>query len=557
MSRTKTNSGGIKGALHGAVREFFRQTFRRHSGAEYSELLTRGLRGSKGVNRKYPWAYIRLFTLVFVLLAVFVLIVRFTGNELFVPTITVLAAACFNLSFLLLLYELYPLKDLSFMSVCLAMLLGGALANLTAQILFSLFTPTNDWLLAVYTGFFEELTKMLATIIVIVVSRKTSPLAGFLLGAAVGCGYSVAEDMGYIFIQTKSMTVLNLSTLIDVSMARGATAVCTHTLWTAAIGWAYSHFSRHFANVFFYLITLLSCGLHIAWDLPLDNLVMGFIYAGCATVAAVEISLILHYERNKVFLAGNALRPIDLYKNEQAVGEEWERAQQESYAAESLNTRNPLFWRHWGHFVFVLGAFMMSVISIIFCSIPFRETYGTQSFYDPQEFIEFMQDGVKFKAENNRQYDENAASFSYGTEGKIRQEVVDGNIVYNYVYTVNVDSFSGKTYYFPAEVYAIVSTTEGSIPYFKEDVYDDGKLYASFFRVRQDVTGYYFEPNGEQITVILYNPAFERDLSDWKYLSLFVTFAAIFGAATITSVSLYIKSWRVKKCLTENASSVK
>ncbi|MDE7300564.1 MAG: hypothetical protein K2N47_00185, partial [Clostridia bacterium] len=90
----------------GSIAYFFRQTFRRHTRAEYSELLTRGVRSAGGENRKYPWAYIRLFTLFFVLFAIYLLIVRFTSEELFAPTITVLAAVCFNLPFLLLLYEL-------------------------------------------------------------------------------------------------------------------------------------------------------------------------------------------------------------------------------------------------------------------------------------------------------------------------------------------------------------------------------------------------------------------------------------------------------------------
>ena len=44
---------------------FVRQTFRRHTGREYSELLTRGIDGNKGdINKNYPWAYLRLFALL-------------------------------------------------------------------------------------------------------------------------------------------------------------------------------------------------------------------------------------------------------------------------------------------------------------------------------------------------------------------------------------------------------------------------------------------------------------------------------------------------------------
>ena len=539
---------------------FFRQTFRRHSGEEYSELLTRGMRGDGGVNKKYPWAYIRLFTLMLILYAVFLLIVRFTSNELFIPTIDVLASCCINLSFLLFLYELYPCRDLSFMSVCLAMLLGGAMANIISQILFNLFPSANPWLKAVYSGFFEELPKAVAVIVVIVTSRKNSPLAGFLLGAAVGCGFSIVEDMGYIFIQANEMPVMNLTTIIEVSVARGASAVCTHTLWTAAVGWAYCHFKRHLANIAFYLITILSCGLHICWDLPLGNIALGFVYAGCALVASVECVLILCFERKKVY-SQNALPMEELYKNVAAVREMFEQAEQEDLAVKSLSKNDPLYWKHWGHLSVALGMFLMAIIAICYCSIPFRETYGSEVFTNSEEFRIFMQEGIEFNYNDNRQYDDSATTISDPEiADRVFQIEYNDGIEYRYIYTKNRDDYSQKYYYFPVTVWAIVGEDseyykEGNANvYYKEDVYNDGKLYASFFRVNGSVTGYNFRRNGD-VEVFIYNPAFVRDLSDWKYLSLFCTFAGLFGISAVCYISLFIKSWRVKKlCSTENAS---
>ncbi|MDE7086614.1 MAG: PrsW family intramembrane metalloprotease, partial [Clostridia bacterium] len=505
----------------------FKSTFRRHTGAEYSELLTRGIKGNKGVNRRRPWAYVRLFSLIFVLFAVFLLIVRFTSNELFVPTICVCAATFVNLPFLLLLFELYPNRDLSFMSVCLAMLLGGAAANIITQILFNIFTTSSPWLHAVYAGFFEELPKAAAVVLVIVVSRKSSPLAGFLLGAAVGCGFSIAEDMGYIFQEANELPAMNLTTIIEVSVARGVSALCTHTLWTAAIGWAYCHFSRHLANMVFYLVLLLSCGLHIAWDLPLQStpVYMGLIYGGCAAVALFECCLILHFERKKVF-EQNVLKASELYKNDGAVSEVWEQVEQDEQATKSMNKKDPLYWRHAGHIALALGAVLMAVVGVLYCSIPFRETYGTQTFSTKESFIEFMQDGMVFNAEDNRRYDEhNTTGDERPSQGRVVQSVQGENgVIYNYVYTENYDFASGKNYYFPETVYATVTTEEGTFTYHKEDLYNDGTLYASFFKINSDVTGYFFTPGGN-VTVFINNPAFVRDLSDWKYLSLFVTFA--------------------------------
>ncbi|MDE7379648.1 MAG: PrsW family intramembrane metalloprotease [Clostridia bacterium] len=548
----------------GAISEFFKQTFRRHTGGEYSELLTRGLRSDAGgLNKKYPWAYIRLFSLMFVLFAVFLLIVRFTSNELFVPTITVLASVCFNLSFILFLFELYPKRDLSFMSVCLAMLLGGALANVATQILFNIFPPPNAWLKAVYSGFFEELPKAISVVLVIVISRKNSPLVGFMFGAAVGCGFSIVEDMGYIFLQANEMPYMNLTTIIEVSLARGFSALCTHTLWTAAVGWAYCHYTRHWANVMFYLVTLLSCGLHIAWDLPLGTVALGFIYAGCTAVIFAVCILILYSERKKVYKQ-NVLQLEVLYKNENAVSEMWEHAEQERQVEKALDKSNPLYWRHWGNFTVVLGAVLMSIVGVIYCSIPFRETYGTERFSNAESFVEFMQNEVVFNVEENRAYNSHDTALDVpvtvgGELVRVTQRVIDkdnADITYNYKYSASYDDISNKHYYF---LYSTTVTTKNedglTVEYEQENVYNDGKLYASFFRLNNSVTGYNFTSNGD-ITVFVYNPAFERDLRDWRYLSLFVTFASIFGVATVCNIGLLIKSWRVKKlCLTTDASS--
>lgn len=541
-----------------AIAEFFRQTFRRHGGEEYSELLTRGLRkgNRQGLNKKYPWAYVRLFTLVFVLFAVFLLIVRFTSNELFVPTVTLLGAVCFNLTFLLLLFELYPKKDLSFMAVLLAMLIGGAGSNVFAQVLFSIFKPSNAWLHAVYSGFFEELSKAAAVAFVLIILRKGSPLVGFVMGAAVGCGFSITEDMGYIFLQANEMPFVNLTTIIEIAVTRGLSAVCTHTLWTAAIGWALSRFTRHRANLAVYAVTLLSCGLHICWDLPLNNLTLGFIYACCASVALVECILILHFQRKKAFAVQ---KPAELYKNEEAVNELWAEAEQEEFARQSLEKSDPKYWRYWGHFTLALAAFLMAVIGVMYCSLPFRETYGTQTFKDAESFELFMQNGRKFDVKDNRPYDEYLDNSSTTVVDdvlvKVVQTEVYGEVKYNYEYTVSYDFVSQKNYYFPAQVWVTLTTDTGENSYFKNDVYDkEGKLYASYFAINEDVTGFNFY-DGE-MTVITYNPAFVRDLSDWKYLSLFCSFSAIAGSALVIYTALVIKSWRVKKqCTTENVSS--
>lgn len=529
------------------IKYFFMQTFRRRSGTEYSELLTRGLRSGTGVNRTYPWAYLRLFATFFILYAVFLLIIRFTGNELFDSAVTMLASVMFNLPFLCLMFELYPKKDFSFITVLFVMLIGGTAACVISQALFNLFPSPDKWLAAVYAGFFEELSKTVVTVLAIVMARKRSPLAGFLVGAAVGCGFSVVEDMGYIFIMSNELPAMNLTTIINVSVSRGFTAFCTHTLWTALTGWAYTRFNRHLYNVFTYLVLIAICCLHICWDLPLELSAQGLVCTACIIVSAASGIAVIVYERKVVFRAAGVKHTDESYYR---------------FDRTTIDERHYLYWKHWGHFTLALGAFIMAVISVIYCSIPFRETYGTETFTDSKQFVAFMQDNYEFEIEDDRAYNEHDTSGDKdkttvdGVLTGVTQTVVIDGVKYYYRYNVIYDEISKNHYYMLTNVYVEVKSKEGAfITYGKEDVYNNGKLFASFFRINGNVTGYNFESNGD-ITVFIYDANFVRDLSSPRYVALFSTFAGVFGVSLICYIGLEIKSRKVKKlCSTKNASS--
>lgn len=525
---------------------FLRQTFRRHTGAEYSELLTRGVRSTKGVNRTYPWAYFRLFVMLFILYAVFILIIRFTGNELFGPAVTALAAVMFNLPFLLLMFELYPQRDISFIFLLSVLLIGGTSACVIAQALFTTFPSPNKWLAAVYAGFFEELAKAVVCVFAIVISRKKSPLAGFLIGAAIGCGFSVVEDMGYIFVLSNELPALNLTTIINESISRGFTAFCTHTLWTALVGWAYSHFRRHLYNLFNYIILAAVCGLHICWDLPLSYVGNILVCGGCVIVSATAGIAVVVCERKAVFrTAGIKKSPQDYFKQDKL----------------SVSERHYLYWKHWGHFTLALGAFVMAIIAVIYCSIPFRETYGTEKFEDRESFVKFMQNGKEYDFDENRPYNSHDTADDIKLEendrlSRVTQKVQSGDDTFYYVYNVIYDAVDDTYHYMLTSIYVNEETAEGAhITYVKEDLYNDGRLYASFFHLNTDVTGYFFEPDGS-LTVFIYDADFVRDLGEPRYVALFATFAAVFGVSLVCYIGLEIKSRSVKRqCMTENASS--
>jgi hypothetical protein len=117
---------------------------------------------------------------------------------------------------------------------------------------------------------------------------------------------------------------------------------------------------------------------------------------------------------------------------------------------------------------------------------------------------------------------------------------------YDYYYTYNVILANGNYYYYFAEV-SVEIVKNGVYTYaYAEDIYRNGKLFVSFFRVRDDVTGYNIDTRGN-ITVIMYDASFERDLSQPQYTILFYTFAGLGGLGVLLYLIFKIKARSVKK----------
>ena len=511
---------------------FFKQTFRRHTHDEYAEFVTRGVNRQDYFHRKYPWFYMRLFAACFILFAVFLLIVRFTSNELFSPSVILFAALAFNVPYLVLVYEVYPRGDLSLLKVFMTLLIGGTGACVGAQIFYAFWHNSNEWLLALYSGFAEEFSKALAVVIIIAVIRTKQPLIGFIMGVAVGCGFSIVEDMGYIFVYSNELPAINITTTITLFFDRGLTALCTHSLWTGAVGWAFCRFKRPLVNPIFYFVFASSFGLHALWNMPFAG-VWKYVVTGFCIVVAVVFEIIVVYKGRKALFddAGEQPTPEFFRSDEQSL------------------KKNRQYYIHAGHLSLTIAAVMIAFTAIIYCAIPFRETYYTQTFSDKQEFISFMQDGYELSSEFDREYDENLPNSSStsvdGVLTSVTQKVEEDGFTYYYAYNVVGDG--NISFYFLTEVSVDITTATGEYRYFKEDLYDaKGRVYASYFRIRSDVTGFNMSADGEEITAFIYNPAFVMDYSQPQYAILFYVFAGIAVSALTTYIIFYIISRRIK-----------
>lgn len=168
----------------------FRETFRAHSKEEYREFLTRGLGDSKGgLTGTYPWLYVRIFFILFILFTVNTVILRFTGNTLYVPTVTLLGGITFTIPFMVFLFEIYPKRDLSVLKLFGILVLGGTAAGVLTQIGYALIDISNPWYSALISGLVEEVSKAIVAVAAIMIMRNKNSYACFLIAAAVGAGF--------------------------------------------------------------------------------------------------------------------------------------------------------------------------------------------------------------------------------------------------------------------------------------------------------------------------------------------------------------------------------
>lgn len=512
---------------------FFRQTFRRHTGEEYSEFLTRGVRrGDAGVQRSYPWFYIRLFAACIIVFAVYLLIVRFTSNPLYTPVTVIIAALAFNIPFIILLYEIYPRNDLSLLSVFVSLLVGGTGACVLSQILFSLIPAANQWLSCLRTAFVEEFSKTAAVIICLAVIKSKQPLVGFIMGAAVGCGFSVVEDAGYIFVGADFFPALNITSTVSVFFDRGLTAFCTHTVWTGLIGWAFSSARRPFFSVRLYGSFVFSAALHFLWNSPFEGAVKVVVIVFCVLAAAAAGITLLAIERRAVFEKAGQVPVPEFFSTDE----------------HSLR-KDRLYYTHAGHLCLTFGAFLMAVIAIIYCAIPFRETYYSRTFSDKAEFISFMQDGYELVYEPYRPFDPEGEIVERQYTEQVLTSVTQtqslGGVKYYYRYTVAGDGHT--SIYLPDEVSVELTINGVTSRYFAESIYNlDGTLFASYFHVRADVTGFNISADGSEISAVIYNPLFEYDYSLPQYSVLFGVLGGLAGISLALYIVFYILSRRNK-----------
>lgn len=507
---------------------FFKETFRAHSRAEYKEIFSRGLnRDNSGVSGAFPWLYVRAFFVLFILFTINTLILRLTDNALYIPSVTFLGGITFTIPFIILLYELYPKRDISLFMVMAVVVIGGTIASVLSQIGYAVIPVKNKWMSAIVAGCLEEFCKAVPALIIISVLRKKNPYACYLLAAAVGAGFSVIEDMGYIFYYSDRYYFeyhSDIQALVSMFADRGMSSFCSHILWTGAIGWAYYYFAHPFRWLRFIGLCALSVGLHICWDLPFQGLWQALIIFACVIIAASVNISIAHISRIKTLAS-----EVDLT----AVNEGIIRK------AKSMGER--MRFTNAANLTLSLMCTILSVLVLLFCALPIGIEYTRREFADVAAFETYLDGGYELYADWERKCDLTA-------EDNAEERYVDGELVY----VVQSDSARGGAVYY----YGYYMTELDRPDSISVELEIDGlttRYYCNEYKFGNDVR-YIFDIYGNTLIDYTYNSdgsvTAVLDASEFaNYKSLIIlcsTGVAVVSACTIILIAFTIKLRRLK-----------
>lgn len=415
--------------VYAKITYFFKETFRARSKDEYREIFSRGLNeNTGGITGAYPWLYVRAFFALFMLFTVNTLVLRLTNNPLYVPSVNFLGGITFTVPFIILLYELYPKRDLSLFILLALLVVGGTASGVLCQLGYKIFKAENKWADAALAGILEETCKAFPAILCILFIKRKNPYACFLIGAAVGAGFSIIEDMGYIFYYSDKYIFYyhsDIQATVLMFADRGMSAFCTHILWTGAIGWTFSLYKKlHSALIL--PVFLSSILIHTCWDLPLENIFKNIDICLCVAVTAAINIAIVHKSR-----INTLAEEVDLtHINSFIISE----AKAMGYMMKFRNAAN---------LTLTLTCTLLAIIMLALCALPIGMEYQKQEFDTKEDFIEFIQDGCNIKADTDR---------AYNPDGVNEEEMWgvgdDGNLQLKYAVQKDIlEGFDGEYYY--------------------------------------------------------------------------------------------------------------
>lgn len=291
------------------ISRFFADVFKRHQPSETVDLFCSGSENTtpplQSVQTVWPspWVFARMLLVCLLLFFGFNWAANTYENLKLIPGLIFVGNFGIPFCVAILFYELNVRRDVPFIKVANAMVVGGLISLVIALFLFANVKPSEMY----WAGPIEEPAKLLATLIIASNLRNGKILTGLLLGCAVGAGFAAFESAGYTFEQLvpliqKSTIVGFLQGIGEPGMAnrvaemvpdsdpdyvmqlRALLTPFGHVVWTAITAGAYWFVQNLkmeamqrtaedrkidfsiLTDVRFLRIALIPVGLHMIWN---------------------------------------------------------------------------------------------------------------------------------------------------------------------------------------------------------------------------------------------------------------------------------------------------
>lgn len=252
------------------IRDIFSNVFRRHPKGAGARLFIAGTPLSTPspdrmlAEWQKPWLFMRVFG-VGALFCLLCLVMLFALNQV-VGLTSLMIGGLFVIpfTFLIFTWEMNIPRDIPFYSIFLAFLIGGGLSLLFSLIFLQFQDPSapDSW-----AAFVEEPGKLLAAALFIYLFKVRFGLGGILLGAAVGCGFKIFEDIMYIMNNGNDFYIFFIRTI----------SIGTHYLWAACEGGALAlalngetlsakTLPKVLTNRYFWIAFVVSVINHFLWN---------------------------------------------------------------------------------------------------------------------------------------------------------------------------------------------------------------------------------------------------------------------------------------------------
>lgn len=574
-----------------ALKRFAYETFRPHSREEYVELFTRG--DGEGV-APYPWFYARVFLVCLLLFGIMCIGYSLSGLDFL---LVAFAGGIFaDLTFVVLLAEIYPKRDLSLLAVLAAMLCGGVLSSALSYIgyAFRTYTPFAE---QAWTAFVEETGKDLVTIIVLLIVGKRDPLRCLIFGAAVGGGYSAFENAWFMYTNGfYASGSAGLSMAVQTGLWRSLGTPFSHAAWAGIFGWALSG-EKPYKTFRPYAMYAFGYTMHFFVNFPLTPMFSGWKGYPISAVTGVLSVALLIFLTIKSFRAVRPLPSADVSEDAEAAPQTEDRLISENGEI-SLHFASGASFRRSGDactgYRLMSNVLLSAAALCVFfamigptCVFGGYRNYSYRDYSCWEEALADVQNGHVFDYDEERPYLEQDPSlnksyvFEDGKITSVTQAQTYGDYEYFFTYVLVPEEVTG-------------STASGALPREEQSDESDTAYRWEITSVSVDVNGakyyrqaahrvnyetasdgsvigiydprpyYYFQLNsrilsitgtdGERFTAIVSGTTPVR-------LTESIVFTSVFSAAAVAcgvGYAVYkLKIRRIKKCSTKNVSSVK